>query len=118
VKRNLCAAVGAGLTAAALAACGSSNFSSPTPLPAAPLTGTQQSRAASSTSLPAAQQNLYVANSGNNTVTVYAAGGTSVLRTISEGIAAPIALAFDNSANLYVANRGSSTITEYASGGS
>jgi DNA-binding beta-propeller fold protein YncE len=33
--------------------------------------------------------NLYVANVGFNTATVYASGGTSLLRTISEGVSGP-----------------------------
>ena len=43
--------------------------------------------------------NLYVANSGSgsavSTVTVYAPGGEAPLRTISEGVDLPKALAFD-----------------------
>ena len=37
-------------------------------------------------------EDLFVANGGNSTVTVYAADGTSLLRTISQGISAPRAL--------------------------
>jgi sugar lactone lactonase YvrE len=48
-------------------------------------------------------QNLYVGNSGK-TVEVFAPGQTSPLRTISDKIVNPAALAFDSSQNLYVAN--------------
>jgi DNA-binding beta-propeller fold protein YncE len=48
--------------------------------------------------------NLYVANAGNATVTVYARGSNSVLRTISEGLTVPSALAFDGAGSLYVLN--------------
>ena len=58
--------------------------------------------------------NLYVANSGDNTVTVYAPGSKKVLRKISQGVSAPVALAFDGSGNLYVAN--SYSVTVYAPG--
>ena len=44
--------------------------------------------------------NLFVANVGDNTVTVYAPGKTRVLRTISEGVNGPDALAFDAADNL------------------
>ncbi|MGB8908716.1 MAG: hypothetical protein WCC84_08190 [Candidatus Cybelea sp.] len=38
--------------------------------------------------------NLYVTNTAGNTVTVYAPGSTSVLRTISQGMSESSALAF------------------------
>jgi hypothetical protein len=38
--------------------------------------------------------NLYVANNGPYTVTAYGPGKTSVLRTISQGVSGPDALAF------------------------
>ncbi len=60
--------------------------------------------------------NLYVANFGcpsssctpsvPSTVTVYAPGSKSVLRTISKGVIYPAALTFDGSGNLYVGNDG------------
>jgi DNA-binding beta-propeller fold protein YncE len=38
--------------------------------------------------------NLYVANAGNNTITVYARGElTKVARTITQGVNGPVALA-------------------------
>ena len=58
--------------------------------------------------------NLFVANYQANTITVYAHGGTSVLRTITQGLDGPRALAFDRSENLYVANNLNKTVTVYA----
>ncbi|MGA8534919.1 MAG: hypothetical protein WB615_12500, partial [Candidatus Tumulicola sp.] len=60
--------------------------------------------------------NLYVANGGGNTVTAYAPGSGTVLRTISQGVNVPAGLAFDGSGNLYVANGGANTVTVYAPG--
>jgi hypothetical protein len=57
--------------------------------------------------------NLFVANypcrfascrNMASSVTVYAPGSAKVLRTISQGVASPLTLAFDLSGNLYVAN--------------
>jgi sugar lactone lactonase YvrE len=51
--------------------------------------------------------NLYVANAPvgqNGNVTVFRAGTTSVLYTITTGVSNPKALAFDSKGNLYVAN--------------
>jgi hypothetical protein len=48
---------------------------------------------------------ISVANYGGATVTVYAPGSKSVLRTISKGVRSPYVVAFDNSGDLYVANR-------------
>ncbi|MGB8519881.1 MAG: beta-propeller fold lactonase family protein [Candidatus Tumulicola sp.] len=59
---------------------------------------------------------LYVANSGNDTVTVYAAASNTLLRTISKGIHTPYAIAFDPSGNLYVANYSANDVTVYAPG--
>jgi hypothetical protein len=74
------------------------------------------SQSSSSAEAPATNPNLYVANAVGNTVTVYAPGKTSPLRTISQGVGYPFALAFDGSSNLYVANFTGSTVTVYASG--
>lgn len=60
--------------------------------------------------------NLYVANTGNNTVTVYRRGNITLQRTISQGINGPIALAFGRSGELFVANDQANTVTVYASG--
>ena len=64
--------------------------------------------------------NLYVANQGNNTVSVFSPLGLHVA-TISSGINVPDAMAFDSAGNLYVSNRGpaagtSSSVTVYAPG--
>ena len=53
--------------------------------------------------------NLYVVNSGSNegdagSVTVYASGQSSPIRTITDGIVHPSAMAFDSSGNLYILN--------------
>lgn len=65
--------------------------------------------------------NLYVA-SGEDTfpgaVDVFAAGTSTLLRTISQGINGPEALAFDRSGDLYVANYNGNTVTVYAPGSS
>jgi YVTN family beta-propeller protein len=44
--------------------------------------------------LNAAGSNLYVANANNDTVTVYAPGSNTVLRTISQGVSSPYTLKF------------------------
>jgi hypothetical protein len=65
---------------------------------------------------------LYVANSGNNTVTVYAPGTTSPSKTLTDGISAPQGVAVGADGTTYVANEGpnpsagSGTVTEYSSG--
>lgn len=56
---------------------------------------------------------VYVANTFGSTVTVYASGAVTPLRTITT-IAQPIALAFDPSGNLYVA--GASEVGVFAPG--
>jgi hypothetical protein len=52
----------------------------------------------------ATRLNLYVADYGNGTVTVYAPGGEKPLRTISHRLQAPYALTFDGSGSLFVGN--------------
>ena len=62
---------------------------------------------------------LYVANYAANTITVYAPGASSVLRTISSGIQSPYRIIFDTAGNLYVANNSTqfgSSIVVYAPG--
>lgn len=65
---------------------------------------------------------LYVANEFLNSVTVYAVGRRALVRTITDGVRAPEAFAFDAEQNLYVANSGGgprsipSSITVYARG--
>jgi serine/threonine protein kinase, bacterial len=116
--------VGACLSAALLAACGGGRSSLSTPLSVAPQIGPLQAtlthwgvgRATSGT-------NLYVANYGsgenpNGSVTVYAPGSGTLLRTITQGMSQPVALAFDSSSNLYVANTTDPTVTVYSPSGS
>ena len=50
-----------------------------------------------------ASGNLYVANTGGNTVSEFAPGSTTPTATLT-GLNDPYALAFDASGNLYVAN--------------
>jgi YVTN family beta-propeller protein len=47
-------------------------------------------------------------------VTVYAPGSKTLLRTISQGVNAPDALAFGRTGNLFVANTGNNSVTAYA----
>lgn len=74
--------------------------------------------------------NLYVANSGNNTVTVYSGSGGSRtwVRTISQNLEVPYAMAFDPvNGDIYVANllgggsgcggSGCGTVTVYSTSG-
>ena len=61
-----------------------------------------------------ASGNLYVANSGNDTVSKFAPGSTHAQRTLT-GLIRPFALAFDGSGNLYVANSGN-TVSKFAPG--
>jgi hypothetical protein len=66
--------------------------------------------------------NLYVANSGNSTITVYATnanGNIAPIRTITTGTSGlnqPKGLALDKNDNLYVASFGSNTVLVYAPG--
>lgn len=62
--------------------------------------------------------NLFVANQGNNTVTVYPTNnlGTANPIVISNGVNFPSSLAVDASGNLFVANLGNNTVTEYLAG--
>ena len=98
-----------------LSACAGSNGLSP----ATPATVTPSlAAAAHSVVLPAiATPNLYVVNYAGNSVTVYDSSGKNELRTISQGLDVPVALAFDGSGDLYVANYSASTVTVYAKGG-
>ena len=60
-------------------------------------------------------QTLFVANSGNSTVTTYAAPYTGTpTATISAGISEPKSLGVNAAGNLFVANGGNNSITEYA----
>jgi hypothetical protein len=52
--------------------------------------------------------NLYVANNGNDTVTIYAPGATSPSTTLSTDISDPLELSVDSKGILYVADGGAS----------
>ena len=58
---------------------------------------------------------LYVANYGNSTVTVYPRGGTKHSSTITTGLSKPLFVAI-NSDTLYVANNGNGTVTTCSTG--
>jgi hypothetical protein len=65
--------------------------------------------------------NLYVANSGSNTVTVYAPGQTTPSKAYSQGISTPFDVAVGDDGTVYVANETggasySGSVTEYPSG--
>jgi hypothetical protein len=65
-------------------------------------------------------QELFVANSANSSVSVFARGGTQPTRRITKGLNAPVALAVDSTGRLYVANMPESAagwVTVYAPGG-
>lgn len=81
--------VGACLSAALFAACSGNNGLSPSARSVAPLFAAQPSKAVGSAALPATGANLYVANYGSSTVTIYASGKNKVLRTISQGVGGP-----------------------------
>lgn len=61
-------------------------------------------------------ENLYVANLGNSTITVYPAGSTSPSLTISNGVAGPYGIAVDGNNNVFVANLNNNTVTGYQAG--
>ena len=88
----------AGLVSALLATACSSASASPSPRIGvlAPL-----SRAATAP----VRRYLYVSNSTSNSVTEYAPGSSTLLRTISTGLTNPVALALDASNYLYVGNQ-------------
>jgi hypothetical protein len=108
-------AFGIGAAIAVLAGCGSQ---APIGAPGAmaPMQANRQSALGTAAEVPATNSHLYVANRGKSTVTVYARSkrNTKVLRTISQGIDVPQALAFGSSRYLYVANIYGNTVTEYA----
>jgi hypothetical protein len=61
-------------------------------------------------------ETLYVANQGNNTVTVYPDGQSSPTLTISSGLSGPYGIAVDSMGNVFVSNLNTNTITAYAAG--
>lgn len=97
--KQLSRLVGAWLSAAVLAACGG-----PSAFTSAPTVGAQPSIADALAYRSATGAKLYVANYFPSSVTVYASGKNSLLRTISPGISYPDALAFDGSGNLAFAS--------------
>ena len=60
--------------------------------------------------------NLYVANTGNNTIEEF---NTNMVGTVfaSTGLDHPVGLAFDSVGNLYAANQGNNTIEEFDTNG-
>jgi hypothetical protein len=60
--------------------------------------------------------NLYVTNTGANSVTEYAAGTTSPSFTYSQGLSSPAGVAVDAKQNVYVSNLGSGAVTVFAQG--
>jgi sugar lactone lactonase YvrE len=63
-----------------------------------------------------AKGNLYVTNTGANTVTEYAAGSTSVSFTYSQGLSAPAAVAVDAKQNVYVTSIGAGAVSVFPQG--
>ena len=65
-----------------------------------------------------ANRDLYVSNASGNTVQVYAPGGTSPIRTYTQGLSAPINVVVGKDGTLYVANNngGATFVVEYAPG--
>ena len=59
---------------------------------------------------------LYVANEGNNTVTVYPQGSSSPTLTISDGISGPYGIAVDSSGEVFVSNLNNNNLTGYKAG--
>jgi sugar lactone lactonase YvrE len=85
-----------------------------------PATGKDLGPFASGLNLPSglafdSSGNLFVANSGNNTISEITPGG--MVSTFASGLNDPRGLAFDASGNLYVANNGANTISRITSGG-
>ena len=60
--------------------------------------------------------NLYVANSGDNTIRVFTTNGIGSVFA-STGLSSPQGLAFDGAGNLYVGNSGSDNIVEFTPSG-
>jgi len=63
-----------------------------------------------------ASKSLYVANQGNNTVTVYAHGSIHPTRTYSQGLSRPLYPIVDAQGVLYVGNANNGTVVEYLPG--
>jgi YVTN family beta-propeller protein len=67
---------------------------------------------------PTPRGKIYVANSGNNTVTTYSTDGTPTTPTITSGLNSPVSVAVDAAGKIYVANIGNNTVTAYNPNGS
>ena len=63
-----------------------------------------------------AQSNVYVANRGSSTVTIYPPGGPNPTTTITNGISGPNDVMVDKNGTLYVAETQLGTVQEYKKG--
>jgi DNA-binding beta-propeller fold protein YncE len=61
-------------------------------------------------------QELYVANQGNSTVTVYPYGSVQPVRTYSQDLSRPLYPIVDSHGELYVGNANTGTVVEYLEG--
>ncbi len=59
---------------------------------------------------------LYVANLGNNTITVYSAGSSSPSLTISTGVNGPYGIGVDSKGNVFATNLNANTVVGFAAG--
>jgi streptogramin lyase len=59
---------------------------------------------------------LYVANLGNNTITVYPAGQSSPSLTISSGVDGPYGLGVDSKGDIFISNLNNNTVVGYKAG--
>ena len=59
-------------------------------------------------------KNVYIANTGKNTVVEYAAGSTTPV-SLGSGLAGPTSVALDNAGNLYIADSGNGRVVEVPS---
>lgn len=59
---------------------------------------------------------LYVANLGNNTITVYAKGSKSPKLTISSGLSSPYGVTVDSSGEVFASNLGNNLVVGYKAG--
>ena len=59
---------------------------------------------------------LYVANLGNNTITVYAKGSKTPKLTISSGLSGPYGVTVDSTGNVFASNLNNNTVVAYHAG--
>jgi sugar lactone lactonase YvrE len=112
-------ALGLCLLASAAAGCSNTQgIGGQSALPASPVTAQNGTPAAVRSARPSTAANLYVANAHDSTVTVYAPGASTPMRTIGllGLVDGPDALAFDAAGYLYVSNKGSSSVSIYGPG--